>query len=811
MNVIRFWFGTAARTRARAYVGVAVLFALLGGLSLASFAGARRTASAFPRFREAGRALDVHFFHTDYPAHVQALPGVTGSATYYSFVAGAVDADGRPDLSSSVPIELVGSLDGLYFTRDRFTVTKGRMPDPSRPDEVAVNEHFAANAAPATGEVIGSRYQTGVFDPAQEDAVYSDDPPPPVDIIELTVVGIGVFPDEVVQDDADRAARVLLTPAFTERERQWVSYGWTGVSLASEKASVERFKREYLASLPSAAQGTSFRERSEVVARTQEAVRPLAVALAAFGAMAAIATFLLVGQAVVRLLRSDREDLVTIRAMGGGPRTLAALLLPGVAVSVAAGAVGAMVVAVALSPLTPIGPLRRVEADPGLAFDWTVLLLGAAALAVLLLSVGVTAAVRQVPHRRQARARLEVARPSRLAGAVAAAGFPLPAVAGMRLALESGEGRTSVPARAALGGAVVAVVALVASMVFGTSLRSLVDRPSLYGWDWDLTVLDESGYGEINVEAAASALDGDPDVGGWAGAYFQSVDLDGSGVPVLGLAADAQVTPPLVSGRMVRDPGEVVLGSSTLDLLGKELGDTVVLASDGGERELLVVGTAVLPTIGPILGAYTSLGDGALMVFDAIPAWDEVSSGPKALFVRFRPGANREATIARLEDALAGVGRFPGSAQVLPVQRPAQIVHYGSMGATPAVLGSVLVLAAVVSLGLALASGVGRRRRDLSILKSLGFTRRQVSSAVVWQSSLIVGIGLLVGVPLGVALGRWVWMLFAQRLPVLARPSVPVLVLVGLAGALLVLANLVAAVPARLAGRTPVATILRSE
>ena len=145
------------------------------------------------------------------------------------------------------------------------------------------------------------------------------------------------------------------------------------------------------------------------------------------------------------------------------------------------------------------------------------------------------------------------------------------------------------------------------------------------------------------------------------------------------------------------------------------------------------------------------------------------------------------------------------------MQRPAEIVNYESMGGTPAVLAAVLVLAAVVSLGLTLASGVGRRRRELSILKSLGFTRRQVSATVVWQSSIIVAIGLVVGVPLGVALGRWLWILFAERLPVVGRPTVPVLLLAAVAGALLIVANLVAAVPARAAGRTPVAAILRSE
>ena len=806
MSVVWYCTLRSVRARARAYVGTAVLLALLGGLTLASFAAARRTASAYPRFREAGQALDVLFFHVEDPDHALKVPGVTSAATYFAFLGGVVDAEGRPDASfNDVVAEMAGSLDGLYFTRDRFAVTEGRMPDPSREDEVAVNEHLAA-----FGIGVGDRYPIGVFDPAHEDEVFSDTPPPPVDRLEVTVVGIGLFPDEVVQDETDHFGRMLLTPAFTARERRWASYAWTGVSLADGEAGVERFKQDYVAALPPEA-GTSFRERSIVVDRTQEAVRPLATALAAFGAMAAVATLLLVGQALVRLVRADREDLASIRAMGAGPRTVAALAVPGIVASVAAGAAGAVGVAVALSPIAPIGPLRRVEVDPGVAFDWPVLLLGAAGLILALVTVGITAAVRQTPHRRSARARLDVRRRSALAGAVAAAGLPLPAVAGMRLALESGEGRTSVPARAALGGAVVAVVALVASLVFGTSLRSLVDRPPLYGWDWDLTVVDESGYGDIDVEKAAAILDGDPGVASWTSAYFQSIELDDLGVPVIGMPADAAVTPPLLAGRAVRAPDEIVLGRGTLKALGKRLGETVVLEADEATRDLRIVGVAIFPTVGPVLGAYTSLGDGAMMVYDQVPDWDEVSAGPKALFVRFGSGEDREVVSERLEESLGTVGRFPGSAQVLPVQRPGEIVHYESMGATPALLGGVLVLAAVVSLGLALASGVGRRRRDLSILKSLGFTRRQVSATVVWQSSLIVAIGLLVGMPLGIALGRWLWILFAERLPVLARPSVPALVLLGLAGALVVLANLVAAVPARRAGRTPVAAVLRSE
>ena len=98
---------------------------------------------------------------------------------------------------------MAGSLDGLYFTRDRFAVTQGRMPDPSRAGRGG-GERALGPAPQASVSATGSRSASST--PPQEDAVYSDDPPPPVDRLEVTVVGIGLFPDEVVQDDTDRVA-----------------------------------------------------------------------------------------------------------------------------------------------------------------------------------------------------------------------------------------------------------------------------------------------------------------------------------------------------------------------------------------------------------------------------------------------------------------------------------------------------------------------------------------------------------------------------------------------------------------------------
>ena len=126
-------------------------------------------------------------------------------------------------------------------------------------------------------------------------------------------------------------------------------------------------------------------------------------------------------------------------------------------------------------------------------------------------------------------------------------------------------------------------------------------------------------------------------------------------------------------------------------------------------------------------------------------------------------------------------------------------------------LASALAAGAIVALGLTLAASVRRRRRDLALLKTIGFTQRQLAESVAWQASVAAAIGIVVGIPLGIALGRWLWTLFARQIYAVPEPTVPVLsvALVGLGA--LVLANVVAAGPARSAARTSTGLLLRDE
>jgi hypothetical protein len=517
-------------------------------------------------------------------------------------------------------------------------------------------------------------------------------------------------------------------------------------------------------------------------------------------------------------VRLGNDELNILRALGAGPATTSTDGLIGIVGAVIIGAVLAVAAAVGLSPLAPIGPVRKVDPTPGVAFDWTVLGIGLAVLIGGLAVVSLTLAYRGAPHRVAVRRRKSIERGSGVARAASASGLSLSAVTGIRFALETGRGRAAVPVRSAILGATLAVIVVTGSLTFGASLNRLVSHPALYGWNWDFELSAGSDSSNIPEQQVTQLLDHDADIGAWTPVYFANLQLDGQTVPVLGQSPNAVVGPPTLAGRGLETSDQIILGAITLAQLHKHIGD-VVEVSNGitAPASLRIVGTATMPTMGQGGGSHLQMGTGALLSDELIPAslknsFNNPIPGPNGIFVRLRDGADRTVALGSLQQIAAAVTNPANfGVAVTPVERPAEIVNYRSMGNTPALLGGGLAVGAVIALGLTLMTSVRRRRRDLALLKTLGFRRRQLMAVVAWQASVAAVIGVLVGVPLGVALGRWLWVLFADQIHAVPQPTVPVLTLVLIAVGALVLANLVAAIPGRIAARTPTALLLRAE
>jgi hypothetical protein len=850
LRVARYRLGATFARRRGGYLAVVVLIGLIGGVAMTAVEAGRRTQSSYPTFMASTNPSDLTMsvgstgsapvtFDPASVAMISRLPDVTRVAALISPAIVPLSADGAPNLSGGPTgnVQGVGSTDGMWADQDRVTVIEGRMVSPDRADEAVVTP----NAGMRVGQVVPMGYYTAAQIASK---AFGTPRVAPALKVDLRVVGVVVLNRQVIEDDVDSTSGFLIYSPALVRAAGAVSPGGRvtlapgaptlyGVRLDRGERDAPAFERAFVkASRPGS--DFVFNTTSRVVTQVELALKPESVAFGAFGVIAGLVALLVGVQAISRQLRWDDEDRRVLRALGAGPAVAGSDGLIGALAAVVLGALLAVALAVVLSPLAPLGPVRRVYPDGGVAFDWTVLGTGLAVLVGGLSAAGVGLAFLRAPHRVARNTAPVVARTSGLARSAQSVGVPMAGVVGIRFALEPGQGRTSVPVRSALLGTVLAVTVVLAALTFASSLSTLVSHPPLYGWNWDYMFSTTNDVPPQSIKA----LDHDPDVAAWSGADLVPFQIDGQFVPSVVASPHAGVAPPILSGHGLDADNEVVMGSATLAELHKQVGDTVYL-SEGAPKSapfyipptpLVVVGTATFPAIGysSIIASQPSMGTGAL-VPSAVepPAWrriqtstDPILNGPQYVFVRLRKGVSSAAGLSGLQRiataANNAINADPQAAgndgvTVLGVQRPAQIVNYRTVGATPVLLAVGLAAGAVLALGLTLAASVRRRRRDLALLKTLGFTRKQLAAAIACQATVAATIGILVGTPLGIVVGRQLWDLFARNLSAVPDATTTVLSVVLVVLGALVFGNLVAAFPGRSASRTPTALVLRTE
>jgi hypothetical protein len=800
------WYRARAelRRRWRSTLVLAVLAGVAGGIVLASVAGARRTSTAMDRFVEFNKPAHLFLFDEagalDEDA-VDALPQVvaTARAAYVLMAPAGPDGEPRADLAGTINPFLVIPVSGESNVP---LVVEGELPDPDEPLEIIVDEELAESRRLEPGDTL--RMHAFAPDQQGDDTDGGEDPRGPV--MDLEVAGVFRAPNDVVPrpspDDVVYAGTqdLILGPAWYERFRGQVAmFGPEGsleLRLRDGLDAVDEVQEQVTQVAGGDAVSIDANSESSMARDASDrSVRFGVISILAFAAVAALTGLALIGQAMARTLALDAEDEPVLRALGIGSWSIGLVAaLRAVAIAVPAALV-ALAVAVALSPLFPISLARRAEIDPGVDVDVAALALGGAGLVVLLVLVGVLLGIRRsrAPARRPTR-------PSRVASRLADAGAPPALVSGVRLALQRGRGR------GALTGLALAVVVVVGAATFARSLDHLADTPTLQGWNWDVVVGDAE---EVSIEDRGELLERNPNVERWSGAMRPfPATVDGVEVELEAVGRGDGPTYAAVEGRAPARRGEIALGEDTLEEVGARIGDRVAVGIDTvteegeelrGGGEVTVVGTVLFNDANE---ERTELGSGALVTLDGVEALG-VEPFVARFAVDYAEGVDEQVAYESLQEDFFRTVLRPVSA--------VDVENLRRVGGLPVVLAAVVGGLALAVLAHAIVTTLRQRRKDLAVLRTLGFLRRQLGIAVLAFAGTTVVLAVAVGAPLGIGIGRWVWQLVADSFGSPAPPVVPVAVVVLVAPVTMLVAAAVAAAPARSAAGTEPALVLRSE
>jgi hypothetical protein len=773
------------RARWRSWLTLALVAGLVGGLVTAVAAGARRTDAAYQGLAAWSNppddlvTLDAggEFASVD-AAALRRLPQVAASAPLTTYVS----------LSPAQAVLMAPGDAAIPAARWHRKLLSGRLPDPARPDEADVSFTLAQSLHLRPGGTVSMRLLGA-----------SGKPVP----MRFRVVGVDAAPSEFPPQYGTGIDVVWTTPAFSRQHRgTLVSQGDTALWLRGGAAAVPAVERQItrlgggkaLSDYPLAPQA----------ANTQRSIHQQAVTLWLLAGLLALLGLLVLAQLLARLTVTEAADYETLRALGMSAAQLTGAGLLRATLIGTAGAVAGTAGAIAVSGVFPVGLAAVAQLGPGPSADWPALGAGLLATVTATVSCAAWPSWRTAADRRLSGIPVASARRARAAQAIR----PVTAATGLRLALGQRAGRSAIAA------SVLGVLGLSAAVVFTASSGHLLATPRLYGVTWDAIV---EGLGDEPVATLERAVAADPQVARWAPTYVGVlVQVDGKQVGVITTssgAGDAMAAVP-VRGRPPRGPDEIVLGERTLAALGASVGGTVLVQIPGMGKPVArtVVGTAVFPAVGD----QTQLGTGAELTTSGLltlVAPQVPVPPPSGVLVNFRdhnagPGSDGG---GREISALTAIVQRAGPYGVLPADTPVDLVNFGQLQDLPLLTGLGLGGLALLTITHLLLTAARRHRRELSVLRALGFTPRQVRATVGWMAAAFAAVALAAGIPLGIAGGRLAWVAFTGQLGIVPVTVVPAGWVAALAATVIALSVAVAAVPARSAARARLAAVLRAE
>ena len=591
------WVRSEWRSTWRSLLGVALLIAFTAGSAMAAVAGAQRAEVALDRFLSDIRQSEVTIYTPGAldPA-VSALIAddsrIDGTATV------AVVAAGPEPLVPGAEAIVVSAPDSYWGGLHRPRLIDGRAP--SGPAEVAMTEFSMEHNGLAIGDVIDLRLLR--LDELLRCSASGD-----CDLAELapvTITGVVRTVDDLAPSPFEHSLFFARSDWLDANGGPAIATGFTTELHLAPGASVEEVIGTYASRIDDGdvTSTRNFLDGPLLAGDLQHDV--LLIAALAVGATGLVVCSL----AMSRLLGRTSGDGETLTALGmqRAERTVAGSLVA--SLSAVLGSVLAVGVAASLSPLFPLGSMRR--ADPGVGFHAPTGAVAVGGLLTLIVTGGIGVGVSARWSRRAGPDRDQ--RPLS-AAAQATERLRLPAVPSMgsRFALERGTATHRTPALAALTASVIGIAALVGALVVVQSLDGLLATGARYGATWDLQValgdrVAETGETALGSTVVDEVAD-DPRIAGSAVASVGELDVASgdrrlSQVYTVGFETrSGGLAPVLLEGRGIQGPDEVLLGSNSMADLGVDLGDRVAVAGPSGQASMLVVGRGFDPDprIGP--------------------------------------------------------------------------------------------------------------------------------------------------------------------------------------------------------------------
>jgi predicted lysophospholipase L1 biosynthesis ABC-type transport system permease subunit len=668
-------------------------------------------------------------------------------------------------------------------------IERGRVPNPSAPDEVYITLRTAQN----TGLDVGDEIVFRAYNADQTPEVLVNPWTRPAGKT-ITVRVVGVARDTTDAQLSQTIKLLFGTPAFAAQQGGNTTFTLIAVWLKGGPAAEPRFETELARFsrtldaehapfdvVPSRADAESAHHASTAVG----------TGLVIFMLVAGLAGLVTLAQTVRRNLSQADDDGEVLVALGARRIDRATASVVGALPYLVIAPLVAVAITFVVSPLFPLGAARALEPRPGLRADPAVLILGGVAWLVVLALL--TFAVAWVGA---ARVRSESRAPSRVrVGGVTSVRGAVPAAIGARFGLQPGRARRALR-RTAFAGVIVAVMGIVGSVVFVRSLDSFTQSPERYGLTFDLALELPTG----GAQPVLAQLADDRDLDAVAGRSSDVVEVEGRSVDAYAIeAVKGTISPTLRSGRLPANDNEVALGPKLLADLGLGVGDQLRIATRSRDRTMTVVGAVFTPA-----SESSEFNGEIVMTPDALATLAPVRT-VEAL-VRVRPGV----AVAKVFDDLDARLPFAVSDESL-THAPGPVRNLEQIARLPLVLALFFALFGAAAIAQSMFLTARERRRDLAVLRGLGFRRRQVVAVLLGAAGSVAAVALVLGIPLGVLAGRIGWSAVARSLYVAPAVAIPVGLLLLLGSAVFAVSFLAALPPASFVLRRSPGSTLRTE